>query len=418
MKKILLLILAIISLTSNVYIKHNDIYSKTLVKNITYLDDLKPLNSKRMRKTTISNMNLHLDISQDAYVLNKYALNLLDKDSAYNYLKNGGILIINDKEVTNNDLKQKIDFDIDKLDYNKDVNFYGFYVINNGKKNIVVNINLGYLNNVKDFYIDEKSIINEINKETIIEDIVSVAWSNSGISPAANVPLPDDGGGGDVINTNTSGQVIAIANTNNLLYLVNTDELACSYSIYTQVIDVMKIRDSLGAIHGVYDIVSTFTIDAEPEYQITNYGVRMNNSTTILDASYLNSTTSTTITLGGSIGFQGTILQGSLNNGISYTYNPDSQEILNDFPVGPNKYWYSDVIVPRLNASRKITTAIRIMNDSDYMNNIEYSRVEELYIEKIEGNNNTRYYMLDEYRKELGICWNYNGFVYSTTNMG
>ena len=104
---------------------------------------------------------------------------------------------------------------------------------------------------------------------------------------------------------------------------------------------------------------------------------------------------------------------------ISYTYTPDSQEILNDLPAGSNKYWYSEVVDPAYNASRKLMPSIRVMNNNDSGNTYEYSRVEELFIQDDAWwIFKSTYYMAAEYRKELGICWNSNGFVRQMTYVG
>ena len=73
----------------------------------------------------------------------------------------------------------------------------------------------------------------------------------------------------------------------------------------------------------------------------------MSSPSTILDASFLNSGTSTTVSLGGSIGFQGSEIAGSINGGISYTYSATSQDLSNNFPAGNYKYWNSVIPSPK-----------------------------------------------------------------------
>lgn len=64
--------------------------------------------------------------------------------------------------------------------------------------------------------------------------------------------------------------------------------------------------------------------------------------------------------------------------------------------------------------------AIRIMNDDDEYCTVEYSRVEKLIVEKevLLGLMAKPYGMLDEYRKELSIGWDSNGFVTQNTYTG
>lgn len=364
--------------------------------------------------------SLILDFSQDAYVLNQYSFGMLEKKNIVQYLEYGGIIVVNDNEVISKDLKAKVDTNVAEFDYSKEKHHYGFYLYNDGETNVTVNVALGYLRSDAEENTEEKIVSEEIEKETIVEDVVSYAVAKSSISPVVSV-VGDTGGGGNggtVSQSDTSGQVIATAYLQNILYIDGDDEKACSYTIYTQVIDVAKVQDSSGVTHGVYDVVSIFTIDAEPDYRITEYGVRMQNFATILDASYLNSTTSTSVSLGGSLGFQENVIQGSITEGVSYTYTPDSQEILNDLPAGSNKYWYSEVTAPTYNASRKLIPSIRVMNNDAY-NTYEYSRIEELYIEDDSWwIFKSKYSMADVYRKELGICWNSNGFVSQVTYTG
>lgn len=420
-KIILIVMLLVLPMTVGGVKFVSETEDKLSMYQITYLDEMSSKVANGIRRLSTDEC-LILDFSQDAYVLNQYSLGMLEKENIAQYLEDGGIIVVNDNEVTSEDLKSKVDTNVAEFDYSKEKHHYGFYLYNDGETNVTVNVTLGYLCSDAEENTEEKIVSEEIEKETIVEDVVSYAVAKSSISPVISI-VGDTGGGasggGTVSQSNTSGQVIATAYLQNILYIDDGDEKACSYTIYTQVIDVAKVQDTSDVTRGVYDVVSTFTIDAEPDYRITEYGVRMQNFATILDASYLNSTTSTSVSLGGSLGFQGNVIQGSITEGVSYTYTPDSQEILNDLPAGSNKYWHSEVTNPTYNASRKLMPSIRVMNSNDVYNTYEYSRVEELYIEDDSWwIFKSKYSMADEYRKELGICWNSNGFVSQVTYTG
>ena len=298
------------------------------------------------------------------------------------------------------------------FDYSGEKNQYGFYVYNDGEENVTVNVALGYLSEVEENTTAQetkaKAVADVVEESTIVESIVSSATSKMSISPDVSLVSSASVGGG--ISSTGSGKIIATAYLENILYLESNKSRACSYTVYTKVTDVAKVKDGSGTICGIYDVTSTFTLDAESNYAITNYSVRMQGQQTILDASYLNSNTSTTVSLGGSLGVQGDVINGSLQGGVSYTYNADSQEIVNDLPVGNNKYWKSNIIQETYDASYKIIPSIRIMNSYDGGNTREYSRVESFYVK---DNGwwvfQKKYYMKDEYRKELGINWNSNG---------
>lgn len=241
--------------------------------------------------------------------------------------------------------------------------------------NVTINVSLGFLgvtskNNADSLKSGIESVADVIEEKSIVESIVSNAVSK--VSLNHNLQLQDGSTGGGV-SSSGSGKTITTAYLENILYLESDKTKACSYTIYTNVIDVAKVKDSNNVTRGVYDISSTFILDAESNFAITDYSVRMQNFNTILDASYLNSNTSTTVSLGGSLGFQGDVITGSLEGEVSYTYTPDSQEIAKDLPAGSNKYWKSDVINETYGTSRKIVPSIRVMNSSDSQSTNEYS---------------------------------------------
>ncbi len=386
--------------------------------DIVYLDKCNDKTIKNL--SSLKTISKKLDETKDAYVLNQESFDDLDGKIAQNYLDNGGIIVVNDNEVTSEELKKKIDTNVIDFDYSDEENQYGFYVYNDGEKNVTVNVSLGFLTkeskrNTR--MLNMKSVTDIIDEKTIVESIVSKATSK--ISLNHNFSLQDGSSTGGGISSSTSGKTIAMAYLENILYLESDNTKACSYTIYTNVVDVAKVKDSSDVIRGVYDISSSFILDAESKYAITDYSVRMRNLNTILDASYLNSNTSTTVSLGGSIGFQGDEISGSLEGGMSYTYTPDSQEISNDLSAGSDKYWKSNVINETYGTSRKLVPSIRILNSSDSYSTNEYSRVESFNI-KDDGwwifQNN--YYMMDKYRKELCITWNSSGYVSQTTYTG
>ncbi len=370
----------------------------------------------KLRKLSVSNNNaseqeLILDANVDAYVLNKASLELVSKASINSYLVDGGIIVVNDNDVTSNDLSNKVETKVANFDYSEEVNQYGFYVYYDGEENKVVNVSLGFVEEESTTFVEEALIVEDVvDKEVIVEDMVTSA------STRAFNELADEGGGGGgtPVETETSGQVIAYANLENLLYNQSSGgELVSSYTIYTQVIDVAKItNENSTTIRGMYDISSTFTVDAEPDWAVYEYSTRMYSSSEILDASFLQSQTSTTVSLGGSVGFQGNVLVGDINAGVSYTYSGTSQDIVNDLPAGHYKYWYSTLPSRTKNASYQLKPAIRVINSNDIYNTSEKSRVDSF---KITNNGwwifEKKMYMGDAYRKELKITWNSYGFV-------
>lgn len=324
--------------------------------------------------------------------------------------------MVDDNTVTSKDLQEKIDTAVANFDFSSDDSNYGFYLENDDDGNIVaVNVSVGYVASSESD--DDSSTTASVSKHTVALSAINSSLIDSHPSYYAG---DNDGGSssGQIVDTSTSGCNIAYAYMENILYYDGTDTQVCSYTTYTNVFDVAKVRDSSNVICGIYDISTEFTVDAEPSFAVSDYSVRMRSTDTILDASYLNSSTSTTVSLTAAVGFQGDVLQGSYSAGYSYTYTPDSQNIVNDLPAGKSKMWSSTVISPIGNASRRLHPAIRIVNSSDSSYSYEMSRVESFdvtdhrFLLPIEAT------MMDKYRKESQICFDKYGDITQTVNIG
>jgi len=369
-----------------------------------------------------------LNSSNTAYVLNETNFSKLDKTNTNQYLKNGGVIAVTDNSVNSSLLKEKIDTNVIDFDYSFDDTQKGFYVYNNGTENVTINVSAGLLetetdkNNDGIYETDDDSTKNDfkVNKDVLINAMIESALANKYKFIDSEIISRIVNHGSGEKSEDTSGKTIAFAFMENYLFLEPEHrDFLCSYTIGTSVVDVMKIKDSNSVKHGIYDISSVFTMDAEPDYAITDYSVRMKSTSKIIDASYLNTDTSTSVSLGGSIGFEGKELTGSLSGGTSYTYTPDSQVIINNLSAGNLKYWESDVIDEQLNASKKLQPAIRVLNSNDEINTDEFSRVEEF---KIIDNGwcvfKKRYCLMNQYRKELKVSFNPDGTFSQSTIIG
>jgi len=398
---------------------------------IVYLDNVAPSSqTNRSVKCAINSGRVSLNNTNTAYVLNETSFSKLDKANTSQYLKKGGVIAVTDNSVNSALLKEKIDTNVIDFDYSFDDTQKGFYVYNNGTENVTINVSAGLLGTETDedndgtYETKDEPIQTDfiVDKDVLVNAMVNSALANKykfvGNDNDVIFHIVDSGSGEET--KDTSGKTIAFAFMENYLFLEPEHKAyLCSYTIGTSVVDVMKIKDSNSVKHGIYDISSTFTMDAEPNYAVTDYSVRMKSTSMVIDASYLNTDTSTSVSLGGSIGFEGKELTGSLNGGVSYTYTPDSQKIVNDLSAGNVKYWESDVIDEQLNASKKLQPAIRVLNSNDETNTDEYSRVEEF---KIKDNGwwifKKRYYMASQYRKELKVSFNSNGTFSQNTIIG
>lgn len=389
----------------------------TNIFDIVYLDEVETTYVHKLSSSSEKSDEIELDIEKTAYVLNKTSFDNLSIEATQTYLEEGGIILVNDNNVTYEDLMSKVVTNVGEFDYQNVDNQYGFYIFNNTIENIVINVSLGFVSSNIDDLSESEIVIDKIDKEEIVNPIVAKALSRQ-----FEIVIDPGGGGvgGTPVQTGTSGQTIAYGFAENYLYRISTGALVASYTIYTQVVDVAKVKNNGSSIiRGIYDISSTFTVDAESGWAVDEYSVRMSTTSTILDASFLNSGTSTTVSLGGSLGFQGTEVAGSINGGISYTYSATSQELSNNLPSGNNKYWNSVIPSPKKNSSFVLKPAIRLVNSNDTLKTEQTSRVDSFYLTDngwwIFEN---RLYMGDMYRKSLKVIWNSYGFINQEEIMG
>lgn len=377
--------------------------------DIVYLDD--DQGSRGMKLSSSKNDSdslLELDVNRDAYVLNEVSFSKLSKDSASDYLKQGGIIVVNDNLVKYDDLIKKIDTKVAFFDYSDTDNQYGFYIYNDSLENIVVNVSLGFLGSNDDVHTETEIISEEIEKETIVESIVSTAAIKTLIIS------DDDGGGGTgtAVQTNTTGTTIAYGYLENYLYNLSTGEFVCIYSIHTQIFDVAKVTNvGSSLLRGVYDLASTYSVKAEANWAVAEYTIRMSSPFSITDESVLNSGTSTLVSLSENLGFQANVMFGDLSEGLIYTNSANYQKITDDFRETNSKYWKSVIPMLMKNYGYLMKPSIRIVNDNDVLSTSQFSRVESLILSDKHFPYEHRLYMLDAYRKELKVVWNSYGLI-------
>lgn len=388
--------------------KHSESKHEDELK-VVYLDDEETEYGLEKASLTEEETPLNLSSSNDAYVLNKKNFNRLESSSANKFLEEGGVIAVTDNKVTSELLKEKIETDVLDFNYSNREEMQGFYLYNDGNKNVTVNVSVGFLT-VEDQADVTSASVHEETSNIIDKDAVTSQMILSAIRLGDFEYNTDVPGGGGSDNSTIVNESFDATLQNMLFEEGNPSNYMCSYKITTEVRRGIKYHGSSGHINGVYDINSVFHLDAEANYQVTKYKVRMSSPQTIMDASYLNSNTTSSVTVGGTIGFQGDELTGGINAGYTYEYNTNSQEILNNLPVGPNQYWQAEVVKPELDATWRLDPAIRIKNENDSTLSSESSRVEEFYIR----NNGfwfwaKEYYMLPKYRKELKLIWDSNG---------
>lgn len=112
---------------------------------VVYLDDEETEYGLEKASLTEEETPLNLSSSNDAYVLNKKNFNRLESSSANKFLEEGGVIAVTDNKVTSELLKEKIETDVLDFNYSNREEMQGFYLYNDGNKNVTVNVSVGFL---------------------------------------------------------------------------------------------------------------------------------------------------------------------------------------------------------------------------------------------------------------------------------
>lgn len=327
----------ILNVASN--LKEDNIKSEELT--VVYLNETSSCGGNKIKRAINGNKQSGIALTNDvdAYVFNRDTFSKINKQNADDYLDNGGVIAVTSEKMDSNLLKDKITIETPDFDFDgeKVKNYQGLYVYNKDWVNYSVNVTAGYMAETTDedgdgFFetIKEYDVtLDDIDSKIIADQMINNAlekihdnfknlsdisfYTGDGEATGSNNSDNDKEEGESVIEVpDTTGQVVATAFLENLLFLEpDNEQLLCSYMIKTDIVDVAKIVDSNVIIHGMYDCRSVFILDAEPGYAVENYTVKMESDGTVVDSSYLNSNTSTTISLGGSFGFNGMKLTGN-----------------------------------------------------------------------------------------------------------
>ncbi|MFA5235638.1 MAG: hypothetical protein WC399_02130 [Bacilli bacterium] len=377
--------------------------------DIVYLDEPVSTRLQGPKYAGDSENGLYFDSGRDAYVLNKASFRNIVPESAQRYLEEGGVILVNDNEVTHADIVEKIDTNVVPFDYRGVKNQYGFYIVNDGRHNMVTNVSLGYLTPETTISETTADLTMEIAKTTIVNSVVSTAV----VKTAGYNFEHEDDNVGPGIETGTSGQKIAEANLENVLYSNEDGSYICTYTIKTEIYDVAKVvKTGTVTPRGVYDVLSTFETFSNPAWAVEKYKMRMLNTNTIVDAAHLETNEDTTVTLSGSLGFSYSIMAGALVNGPTYVNEDQAQYYNLDFSSNYYKYWEAAIPRPILGREYYSIPSVRIVNSNDFLNTTELSRMETFQV----IDNGfwliiKRMYMDPAYRKELKIVWNSFGLV-------
>ena len=116
-----------------------------------------------------------------------------------------------------------------------------------------------------------------------------------------------------------------------------------------------------------YDVVTTFIIDADDHYSVDTYTGTISakyNNLKIINAEFLDSQTTTTISLSGGIESDSEhVITGSLGGSTTYTYSATQQNLNNDLAIDDGECnWTATPVVQNFGGSWKLEPAVRIKN--------------------------------------------------------
>lgn len=355
------------------------------------------LNRRNANVTRLSNDEIILDTSVDAYVLDEFAFNDLNKDNTQSYLDDGGVLIVNDNDVTGNQVKSKIDSNVTNFDNTTSENNYGFYVKNNGEENIVVTLSLGF--------------VNEEGSETVglvADEISETQLANDIYERSFDIIPPSD----DEITpiTQYCGMEIASTYTDKLLYDVIKNVKCAAYTTFIDIWDVAKLSDWRGTLVGVYDIVGLGDCTVYQDYSMYSYSMRLTagDNLTIYDQVDLIASGSNVYTLTeGPTSFTYDLLHGQFDVSAYYSFTYSATDIESDYTDTDSRYWKVNIYNGAWGADYGIKPMMRVYNVNDYGTWTATAVIEEFII----TDRFLRVLALeDPYRDAINIMWSHDGY--------
>ncbi len=135
-------------------------------------------------------------------------------------------------------------------------------------------------------------------------------------------------------------------------------------------------------IVAISDVVSHISVDAGKLSYVKTYNTRMGvtgSTMSIIDQTYLNSNSSTSVSLsGGFSANSNSIVTGSANASTTYTYSTNNQTITNDFASNKYNNWNSAPTKSWLDASWVLNPGIRMTNTNSSVKSCAYTSVEKI----------------------------------------
>lgn len=206
------------------------------------------------------------------------------KRSVDNYLNQGGVILVNNKKVTIGDFQKITASNIGTVGFLNDEKKGSFLFRNDDK----LELWSYYLDFFNDTEIEDADTIAKRTKEAesqiTIDDIVN--WILEFIENWMNYwknHKPNESKDNQLLELGTAHTAVIVP------LLSNPKKMVCSYDISATVRQGQKYLDKDNKRRGIYDIITQFGVDAEPDYAITEYTPYISSSEEIIDATYLRS---------------------------------------------------------------------------------------------------------------------------------
>ena len=318
--------------------------------------------TKNNKKYASGSFNYELSNDVSCYCIDISEMSYYKKRSVDNYLDQGGVILVNNKNVTRNDFQTMTASHIGTVGFlNNDKK--GSFLFRNDDELQLWSYNLDFFNDTE---IEDADTITKMTKEAesqiTTDDIVN--WILEFIENWMNYwkkHKSDKSKTSQLVELGTAHTAVIVP------LLKNPKEIICSYQISATVRQGQKYLDKNNIRSGIYDITTQFGVDAEPDYAITEYTPYISSSEEILDATYLQSNVQTQYTLGGELGFSGKEVGAKVDFNYSYTGSSTDQKVVNDFPYGRNyRTWkMTPYESDNFNAAYVAEPGIRILSAND-----------------------------------------------------
>ncbi len=328
--------------------------------------DLEKSSQKINRVNSNTNFGYTLSDDVSCYVVDESELASLEKNNVTDYLKNGGSIIINDKNVKMSDITKVVDVSKGELDFLNISNTYGSFLYQN-KDEIKIN-------SYTVSFVEEQEKLDNLSKEEInqyvyaAENSVNVEDIIDWITKIIEEILKQIGDSKDKEDVEENEEyVLGNATCYNLLYGLISKRRMCSYKINSEVKQGQKYLDKNGKRRGIYDITATYIVGAEEGFRIRKYQPIISSNDEIMDATFLHSDVTEQCVLSGNLGFDGTKVGANINYEYGYQVATTGQDISNTFDFYNNKcsWMASPTKSDNYNESYELQPGVRILSEDD-----------------------------------------------------